>query len=338
MLKDQYLQTIIGNLGIAISPENNSEIIIKLDVLYDKKSDVFTLSNEYKIFYQDYGTIITDFQNTDFSNKENLIEFFNKYCLFGLENKKLTSLFKDGKCSSSIYNSFVEKMVKKYKKSLISYQKDINSILDYCVFSPNKKTANLTPFERLCILEYLPDNPSLLQSNSFQIIRLNTLSDVDDSNCTELELANLIKNKQCTAYSNSLYIPNDISSLLKFELSEIIKDNIILKICNYCGKYFITSNRNTNYCNNIAPGYNTKTCKQIGRNKKYLESKNNDAALSLFTQVYNNKAYKASRYKDITDYELDYKHFQQIGKKKVNSYKSHKITQEEFIEWINRNK
>lgn len=37
MLKDQYLQTIIGNLGIAISPENNSEIIIKLDVLYDKK-------------------------------------------------------------------------------------------------------------------------------------------------------------------------------------------------------------------------------------------------------------------------------------------------------------
>lgn len=93
---------------------------------------------------------------------------------------------------------------------LISYQKDINSILDYCVFSPNTKTANLTPFERLCILEYLPDNPSLLQSNSLQIIRLNTLSDVDDSNCTELELVNLIKNKQCTAYSNSLYIPKNI--------------------------------------------------------------------------------------------------------------------------------
>ncbi len=33
MLKDQYLQTIINNLGIAISPKNNSEITIKLDVL-----------------------------------------------------------------------------------------------------------------------------------------------------------------------------------------------------------------------------------------------------------------------------------------------------------------
>ena len=102
MLKDQYLQTIIGNLGIAISPENNSEIIIKLDILYDKKSDVFTLSNDYKIFYQDYGTIITDFQNTDFSNKKDFINFFNKYCLLGLENKKLMSLFKDAKCPSSI--------------------------------------------------------------------------------------------------------------------------------------------------------------------------------------------------------------------------------------------
>lgn len=75
MLKDQYLQTIIGNLGIAISTENNSEIIIKLDVLYDKKSDVFTLSSKYKIFFQDYGTIITDFQNTDFSNKQYLLSF-----------------------------------------------------------------------------------------------------------------------------------------------------------------------------------------------------------------------------------------------------------------------
>lgn len=75
MLKDQYLQTIIGNLGIAISPENNSEIIIKLDVLYDKKSDVFTLSSEYKIFYQDYGTIITDFKIQIFQIKKILLSF-----------------------------------------------------------------------------------------------------------------------------------------------------------------------------------------------------------------------------------------------------------------------
>lgn len=338
MLKTQYLHTIIGNLGIAISPENNSEIIIKLDIFYDKKNDIFTLSDEYKISYQDYGTIITDFQNTDFSNKDDFINFFNKYCLFGLENKKLISLFKNGKCQSSTYNSFIEKIIRKYRKTLIAYQTDINSILDYCVFAPNKKTSSLTPFERLCILEYLPDNPSLLQSNLLQIIRLNTISNIDNSDCTEVDLVNQIRNKNNIAYSNSLYVPNDIPSLLKFELSEIIKDNIILKICNYCGKYFIASNRNTSYCNNIAPDYTNKTCKQIARNKKYLESKSNDVALALFTKVYNNKAYKASRYKDIVDYELDYKHFQQIGKKKVNSYKSKKITQEEFIDWINRNK
>lgn len=338
MLKDQYLHNIISNLGIAISPKNNSEIIIKSNIFYDKKSDSFILSDDYDIFYQDYGTIITDFQNANFTNKNEFIDFFNKYCLFGLENKKLNKLFEEYRCSVSNYNNFIENTFKKYKKILISYQKDINSILDYCLFNPNKKALSLTPFERLCILEYLPNNPSLLQDNIIPVIHLSTLSDIENSNCTEDELINKIKDKSCFAYSNSLYIPNDIPSLLNFELTEILKDNIILRICKYCNKYFIANNRNTSYCNNIAPGYQTKTCKQIARNKKYLENKNKDTALALFTKVYNNKAYKASRYKDITDYELDYKHFQQIGKKKVNSYKSHKITQEEFIEWINLNK
>ena len=37
MLKDEYLHNIITNLGIAISPEDNSEIIIKNNIFHDKK-------------------------------------------------------------------------------------------------------------------------------------------------------------------------------------------------------------------------------------------------------------------------------------------------------------
>jgi len=338
MLKDKYLQDIINHLGIAISPENNAEIIIKSRISYDKKNNIFILSDEYDTFSQDYGTIITDFQNTDFTNKEDFIDFFHKYCLFGLEDKKINLLFSSGECSATEYNSFIEKIIKKYTKILISYQKDINSILDYCMFSPNKKTKSLTPFERLCILEYLPNTPSLLQDNSITVIHLSTLSNIDNPNCTEIELVTKLKEPSCKAYSNSLYVPNTVASLLNFELTEILKDNIMLKICNYCNKYFIASNRNTAYCNNIAPGYTSKTCKQIARNKMYLENKNKDEALALFTKVYNNKAYKASRYKDINNYYIDYKHFQEVGKKKITAYKNKKITKEDFIDWINRNK
>lgn len=338
MLKNEYLQDIIGNLGIAISSENNSEIIIKFDVFLNKKSNNYVLSDDYKIFYQDYGTIIVDFLNTNFLNKFEFIDFFNKYCLFGLENKKLFSLFKDNKCTIEDYESFLEKNAKKYTKKLISYQKEIDGILSYCLFQPNKQVQTLTPFERLCMLEYLPNNSSLLQENSMQTIFLNTLSSTKNPNATEEELSKCIKDKTITAYPYCLYIPSNIESLLHFELSEILKDNIVLKICKYCNRYFIASHRKADYCNNIAPGYTTKTCRQIAKNKIYLENIKQDEALALFTKVYNSKAYKSSRYSDINDYKLDYEHFKNIGAKKVKSYKANKISKEDFIDWINRNK
>ena len=61
MFEDMYLHSIISNLGIAIIQENNSEIIVKTNIFYNEKNEIYTLSDEYSIFYQDYGTIISDF-------------------------------------------------------------------------------------------------------------------------------------------------------------------------------------------------------------------------------------------------------------------------------------
>lgn len=338
MLKNEYLQEIIGNLGIAISSENNSEIIIKFDIFLDKKNNNYVLSDEYKIFYQELGTIIVDFLNTNFINKSEFVDFFNKYGLFGLENRKINALFANNSCPIEDFDAFIEKSIRKYTKTLISYQKEINSILSYCIFNPNKHTKTLTPFERLCMLEYLPDNSALLQENIMQTITLNTLSNIHTPSVSEEELVKLIQNQEVQAYSNIVSIPSNIESLLHFELSEIIKNNIILKICKYCNRYFITTHKKTDYCNNIAPGYTTKTCKQIAKNKVYLENIKQDDALTLFTKVYNNKAYKASRYSDINNYKIDYEHFKKIGSKKVKSYKANKISKDDFIDWINRNK
>lgn len=337
MFRDQYLQEIISNLGIAISPENNSEIIIKNDIFFDKKNNFYVLSDEYKIFYQSYGTIITDFQNTDFANNEQFINFFNKYCLFGLESKKLYSLFKNNTCSIEEYKNFINQTITRYKKLMLQYQNDINSIFNYCLFAPHKLTISLTPFERLCLLEYLPNKSDLLQENTMQITRLNTLSNINSTYYTEKDLIYLLENKNSLAYSNNIYIPNNISSLLHFEITEVLKNNILLKKCDYCNKFFIASSKNAAYCNSIAPGYFTKTCKQVARHKKFMEKQKSDKALALYTKVYNNKAYKASRYKDINDYQIDYKHFKEIGAKKVKAYKSRKISENDFIDWINCN-
>lgn len=334
MLKDEYLHNIITNLGIAISPEDNSEIIVNNTIFHDKKNNVYVLSDEYNIFYQEYGTIIVDFQNTNFSNKDTFINFFNKYSLFGLENKRINKLFIDGHCSTANYENYMDKTFNKYRRILSGYQKDIRFILDYCIFNPDKRTANLSPFERLCILEYLPNTPSLLQENLMQTIHLSTISDIDSNTYDENYLIKSIQSGKHRTYSNILHIPNDIASLLNFELTEIVKDNIILRICNYCNKYFIAPNRHITYCDNIAPEYTNKTCRQVARNNKYTQSFQDDEALILYKKVYNNKAYKATRYKDISSYELNYNHFKTIGRKKLKKYKDKEISKEDFINWI----
>lgn len=338
MLKDSYLHSIIGNLGIALNPENNKEIIIKSNITFNKYSKKYELSDEYSIFYQGYGTIIVDFLNTKFNDRVEFNNFFNRYSLFSLENKKILKLFKDGYCSEEDYNVFIYKMFNKYKKTLISYQKDISNTLAFCLTKPKSDMLSLSPFERLCVLEYLPNTSIVLHSNIINTIHLNTLSNINTSGFLPKELSHKLLNKEIIAYSNTLYIPSDIASLLKFELTEIIKGNIFLKTCKYCNNYFIASNNTIAYCSNIAPGYTAKTCKQIGRNRIALEKKKQDEALSLYTKVYNSKAYKATRYKDMPNYLIEYKQFQKIGRKKVEFYKKGQISKEDFIDWINRNK
>lgn len=338
MFKDSYLHSIIGNLGIALNPENNKEILIKRIITFNKFDKKYELFDEYDISYQIYGAIIVDFLNTNFNDKVEFNNFFSKYFLFGLENKKLLKLFKDGYCLEDDYNVFISRIFTKYRKTLISYQKAISNTLSFCLTNPKSNMLSLSPFERLCILEYLPNTPIILHSNIINTIQLNTLSNINNSDYLQEELVSKLLNKEITAYSNTIYIPSDISSLLKLELTEVVKGNIFLKVCKYCNNYFVASSNNIAYCNNIAPGYTSKTCKQIGRNKKASEKKKQDEALALYTKIYNNKAYKATRYKDIKNYLIDYKHFQQIGKKKVEYYKKGKITKESFIDWINRNK
>ena len=44
MFEDMYLHSIISNLGIAIIQENNSEIIVKTNIFYNEKNEIYTLS------------------------------------------------------------------------------------------------------------------------------------------------------------------------------------------------------------------------------------------------------------------------------------------------------
>lgn len=60
---------------------------------------------------------------------------------------------------------------------------------------------------------------------------------------------------------------NDLESLLMFEYTKIKNNQLLIKRCANCGKYFIPSNRSDEiYCDNIFRS--GKTCKQVGYEEK----------------------------------------------------------------------
>lgn len=80
---------------------------------------------------------------------------------------------------------------------------------------------------------------------------------------------------------SSDYYFSDIEDAIIFDFYEIVKNNIEIKTCENCGKYFIPATRSDEiYCSNIYK--NGKTCKQIGYENKI----NNDGVLKEYRKIY----------------------------------------------------
>ena len=64
--------------------------------------------------------------------------------------------------------------------------------------------------------------------------------------------------------------------------------------------------------------------------------KNKDEMLNLYYQVYNRKSTMKSRNPDIKIYVDDFNKYKNIGKKKLDKYKSGKLSSDEFKDWIKK--
>ncbi|MDD3417718.1 MAG: DUF6076 domain-containing protein [Lachnospiraceae bacterium] len=82
------------------------------------------------------------------------------------------------------------------------------------------------------------------------------------------------------------YITENLDALLKLEVYDMSQNNIRIKRCKNCGRYFILEKNNVEYCNRIAAG-ETRPCSEIGRARTYeqrVASENN--AMTLYRKAY----------------------------------------------------
>lgn len=330
----KYIQEILDGLGLAIDEKNNSEIIINFPIKYDKKNMKFLLSTEYKIFIQPLGTFLTDFLNADFSQYSDFLNFFTKYSLSLLGIDKIQKNFRNGYCSKKDFDNLTMSLFTKKHTDLKKLQEQLDMIFDYCLLDPNKKALNFTPIQRLYVLARISPNLTILTSHNATYYKACLFSSFPGS--TENDIYEFLNSKKNSVKELDFLLPNNISAILYYSISSVLKEEIYLKTCKNCNRYFIAKNKATDYCDTFV-NENKKTCQEIGRLKVFHKQKNSDPTLSLYYKIYNRKSMMKSRNPDIKKYIEDFEHYRVIGKKKLERYKKGSITSDEFVYWIERN-
>ena len=317
-----------------INKNSKLKVISYKNYRYDKKSngyEFYNTTSEFKLGFQ-----LCDFLNTDFNSFESANLFVEKYGITSIadfSDIELSTYYKKEDYENmlhSVINSVSDKL-EKFKKSFIEDIKYIYNLNDL------EELQNLTPAKRLYVLRKskkgskaikLFDAKNLkLEFNNFGDFSKFSITNEDDAQ----EIANLIDDKLLTPYSFSC---SDIIQSFIIELLEISEiDNIEIKKCKNCGKFFVPENRSDElYCSNVYE--NGKTCKEVGnfRTKQKLMKENDD--LRIYRNVYQKLLLRTRRNPDNSEYEKDFKSFKEKNLELKEKINNNELTQEEYMKWL----
>ena len=129
-----------------------------------------------------------------------------------------------------------------------------------------------------------------------------------------------------------------LGNILYISLRKLIfLKNIFILECENCHKFFIPESlHNIKYCNNKHKS--GKTCREIGAEVAYKRKPNEDKALKRYRSRYSSLSSNVSNYPESTIALKRLEEFKKIGVEKKKLYTEEKISQEEFIKWIESTK
>ena len=131
-----------------------------------------------------------------------------------------------------------------------------------------------------------------------------------------------------------------MSDMIRFLILEMIKQNVSVKKCQNCGKYFVPYRYDALFCDNASPQDNKKTCQEYGKYANFLEKTRTDEATRLYKQIYNAKNNKARRCKTECNPEgnptlnADLETFVSQAAKYRSNIKCGAISEDEYIAWL----
>ena len=302
---------------------------------YNKKNKGYEFFNKYEKLKLGVG--LCDFLNTDFNSLEKARKFVNKYSIIaisGLSNINIYTYYNENEYEEMI-KSIITKVapkLEKYKKYFIDDIKYIYNLNDL------EELRDLSPAQRLYILRDSKKESAVLKLYDYKDLKLDfnnfgnftnfSITKEDDSQ----EIAKYIDNDKLTAYC---FKCNNIIQSFIVELLELATiDNIEIKKCKNCGKYFVPDNRSDEiYCSNIYE--NGKTCKEVGHFRTQQRLMKEDDDLRIYRNVYQKLLLRTRRNPDNSQYENKFRQFKEKNVELREKINNGEITQEEYMKWLN---
>ena len=132
-------------------------------------------------------------------------------------------------------------------------------------------------------------------------------------------------------------VTDDLPSLTLWEFEMVCANEVELRRCHHCGRYFLPFSSVSCYCKRPLPDQPEKTCQDIGAVSKFQNKVNGDAAKELYLKTCNRLKTWVSRNASLyPDANKGYINAQYEAKVQLEQVRSGELEFSEFQKWCER--
>lgn len=302
---------------------------------------------DYEMRIQPIGTFLIDFLNINLDNCFDLKNFAFKYGLDSL-------LYLD---KSNLLHSYLTYFVAEFEKLFIKFfesvkntvarlQIEFKETIEFCFNdSGDIKINKLNPKQRYFLSFHGCDNdiyyakqPKFQKYSKGISLEYDSFfnTDIKLSEFTTKQLINTIASKDF-AFAPSFYTCSKLENALFLSFVNLLDvKELHINKCANCGRFFIPASKsNEKYCANPIANAPTRTCKDVGADKKYKEKIKDDEIISLIRNTSSTLSMRVKRNPDIKEHKTKYNKWKVDYPIQMKKFQDGEITKDELINWIN---
>lgn len=292
----------------------------------------------YEPYVERLGMFLINFINADFSNWDTAYNTFYYAYSFELVKEYVAFITKYNTETELIktIKMFFERSSYKIRELQKNYRECVNFIYNLNGDERLKEYSTISKF-----YAYMIENNNLYGDSRGYDIVLDDLVEKHEK-CYNQDLETLVQryeNNDIELKTRDIYTSENLRCICYIVLKQIVQnENIKIKQCQNCGRYFIPVNRQAEVYCDLPNVDGTPTCREKGAELTYKNNLESSNGLLEYRRSYQKKIMEVSRNKEDKKLKEEFDQWKKKAQKKVKEFKQDKITDDELYEWIMENK